>query len=199
MKGFVYDCEIIRCIPKPGQPNNPKYEYCKGWDDFPNMGISVVAVIDIETDAMNTFTEDEFGDFAELWEELPISEQIVGLQIVGFNSKQFHDKLLVEYGFVDEGITTFDLAQEIRKAVYERDWDSQPNIDSYSLTSLCGANGQHYMPGKVMSAMLWQDGKHDEVISRCVNNVTATRNLLFKFLNGDLVDPNTGKKLKYQG
>lgn len=195
MKGLVYDCEIIRCIPKPGQPNNPKYEYCGGWDDFPNMGISVIAVVGIESDAMNTFTEDEFGDFAELWEELPVSEQIVG-----FNSKQFHDKLLVEYGFADKGITTFDLAQEIRKAAYGNDdWDSQPNIDSYSLAALCGANGQHYMPSKAMSAKMWQDGKRDEVISKCVNNVAAIRNLLIKFLNGDLIDPNTGKRLKYQG
>lgn len=195
MKGFVYDCEIIRRIPIPGQPNNPKYEYCEGWHDFPNMGISVIAVMDIETDAMNTFTEDEFGDFPDLWEGLPPPEQIVG-----FNSKQFHDNLLVEYGLAEEGITTLDLAKEVRKAVYGHDdWESQPATDSYSLAALCGANGQHYMPSKAMSAKMWQDGKRDEVISKCVNNVTAIRNLLIKFLNGDLIDPNTGKRLKYQG
>lgn len=197
MKGFVYDCEIIRCIPKPGQPNNPKYEYCKGWDDFFNMGISVIAVADIETDAVNTFLFDEFDVFVELWEGLSSDEQIVG-----FNSKQFHDNLLMANDLAgdEEGITTFDLAQEIRKAVYGNDdWDSQPSLDSYSLTALCGANGQHYMPSKAMSAKMWQDSKHDEVISKCVNNVTATRNLLVKFLNGDLIDPNTGNRLKYQG
>lgn len=195
MKGFVYDCEIIRCIPIPGQPNNLKYEYCEGWHDFPNMGISVIAVIAIESDAINTFTENNFEDFVKLWEGSHISEQVVS-----FNSNQFHDQLLIENGLASKPITTLDLAKEIRKAAYGHDdWESQPETDSYSLAALCGANGQHYMPSKAMSAKMWQDGKRDEVISKCVNNVTAIRNLLIKFLNGDLIDPNTGKRLKYQG
>ena len=41
MKLLIYDAEIINCVPTNGE-QNPNYTYCRGWSDFPNMGISVI-------------------------------------------------------------------------------------------------------------------------------------------------------------
>ena len=67
---LIYDCEIVRCIPPKGVNvvvDNPseyfhrfgdRLEYCSGWDDFENMGISVVGLADLDSDYSEAFILD---------------------------------------------------------------------------------------------------------------------------------------------
>lgn len=63
---LVYDCEIVKAIPSSKEAPTPGIEYCAGWRDFANMGISVIGAYDYETDRYRVFLEDGFQEFAEL-------------------------------------------------------------------------------------------------------------------------------------
>ena len=43
-----------------------------------------------------------------------------------------------------------------------------------------------------MKRLLWQQGKHQEVIDYCMNDVKITKELILLFLDLHLKDPNTG-------
>lgn len=43
-KILIYDCEIIKAIRDPKKVDLAHIEYCNGWDDYENMGISVIGV-----------------------------------------------------------------------------------------------------------------------------------------------------------
>jgi hypothetical protein len=46
---IIVDIEILKAIPKSGEALIPGIEYCAGWRDFENMGITVVCTYEMET------------------------------------------------------------------------------------------------------------------------------------------------------
>ena len=184
MKTLIYDCEIIKCIPSGARFS--EFEYCGGWDDFKNMGISVVGY------CWN-------GSFSYClppnWEKfLKFAEQAD--QIVGFNSKSFDDNLMKANGV--KITTTFDLLEEIRIAAYgSPHWQDMPKKGySYSLGRIGEANGFPKTGTGELAPQLWQQGRKEEVIQYCLNDVRITHSLYNLFLEGKLKDPNTGLYLE---
>lgn len=55
---LVYDIEIIKAIPQKDSPKKQGIEYCKGWHDHQNMGISVIGAYSFEDDRYRVFTKD---------------------------------------------------------------------------------------------------------------------------------------------
>lgn len=51
-KILIYDCEIIKAIRDPKKVDLAHIEYCNGWDDYENMGISVIGVNYITEEGM---------------------------------------------------------------------------------------------------------------------------------------------------
>lgn len=47
---LIYDVEIKKAIPFKNAPRIEGIDYCGGWNDYVNMGISVVGVYDYSTD-----------------------------------------------------------------------------------------------------------------------------------------------------
>lgn len=196
---LIYDIEIINCIPEKDKPNNPDYTYCEGWHDHENMGISVIGAYFrgnyiVFTDAPCT------GDFYwySLTNFLPFVQaiQLTGEKIGGFNNRNFDDKvirLVANRAFT----SNFDLLQEIRLAAYgSTEWSDQPKGSCYSLDAIAKANGMAKTGHGALAPQQWQDGKYDEVIAYCLNDCRITYDILCLFLKGELVDPNTGKKLQ---
>jgi len=186
---LVYDTEIIKCIPN-GEPSLD-YEYCGGWDDFENMGISVIGFY-----LSNPSSEWYKGYLHELnpfheFKKLIKNES----HIIGFNSKSFDDNLCKANGINIE--TTYDLLEEIRIAAFGSPlWQDTPKGHSYSLDAIARANGYAKTGSGAMAPMLWQEGKHQKVIDYCINDVKLTVEILKLGLAGKLINPNNGKYLQ---
>lgn len=191
MKILIYDCEIIKAIRDPKKVDLAHIEYCNGWDDYENMGISVIGI--------NYITEEGdqiFNHNATLNRDLGIEAFQDGLDVaevlVGFNNQSFDDKLLRANGFVfPETIFNYDLLTEIWEgAGLGRDF-VYPTHAGFGLDAICKANGLGEKSGDgANAAILWQKGKYQEVIDYCENDIKLTRKL-FDLIQekGEIKDP----------
>ena len=190
-KILIYDCEIIKAIRDPKKVDLAHIDYCNGWDDYENMGISVIGVnfISEEGDGVLNHNVNNNSD-------LDIKGFQFGLDaadvLVGFNNQSFDDKLIKANGFViPETVVNYDLLAEIwegaglgREFVY-------PTHAGFGLDAICKANGLGEKSGDgANAAILWQKGKHQEVIDYCENDIKLTRKL-FDLIQekGEIKDP----------
>lgn len=182
---LVYDCEIINCIPPKDGERDDRYSYCKGWHDHIGMGISVIGYYSSRAD--------EYGYTSSLksFDAIAQSHSL----IIGFNSRNFDDKLLAANGLSVQ--TGYDLLEEIRITAFGSPrWQDTPKGCSYSLGVLAEANGYQKTGRGDLAPVWWQDGEFQKVIDYCLQDVKVTVELLKLGLQGELIDPNTGKKLK---
>lgn len=193
MRRVVYDCEIIKMVPKRFYDTLEDYEYCNGWNDFDNMGIAVIGICDIDSEELVAFTEGSIlntrpiDDLVELLGEF-------NYKIWGFNSLNFDDKLCRANGL--DIHTDHDLLCQVRLAAFgSANWEDQPYGFSYSLDAIAQANGMAKSGSGELAPKLWQDGKHQEVVEYCLNDCLVTARLIKLFESGSLIDPNTGEKL----
>ena len=63
---LIYDCEIDKGIEKDPAQRLDGIEYCDGWRDFANMGISVIGAHDSMEDRYRVFMKDNFNEFMSL-------------------------------------------------------------------------------------------------------------------------------------
>jgi hypothetical protein len=191
MKTLIYDAEIINCI--PSGEINPNLSYCKDWNDYANMGIAVIGTWvswKLPTRRYQAFTRQELDQFQELVNQAE--------RIVGFNSLSFDDKLLQANGI--KITTTFDLLCEIRKASLQPPhYTKGVTRKGYSLDNLAIANlGVGKTGTGELAPVLWQQGRYQDVISYCLNDVKLTKRLYYLFLSKRLYDPTNGRKLPYR-
>lgn len=184
---LIYDLEIIKAIPIKGEHRLPDIDYCRGWNDHCNMGISVICAYTLYDDTSHVFCEDNFEAFQQLVNDSEI--------ICGFNSESFDDKVCEANGL--EVITTYDILREVYEA---RGLDRYPQYYSalykgYGLDAMCQANGLGAKIGHGAHApVLWQQGKIGQVINYCLRDVRMTVGLLRKILHEEcLFDPHDGK------
>jgi len=184
---LVYDCEIINRIPEAGGYKDPRYTYCDGWKDFQNMGISVIAYGCINTSIQ--ITHSKHPDFSSFQKAVNNAERIMG-----FNSKEFDDKLCAANNI--QVTTTYDLLEEVRIAAYgSPNWEDQPEGFSYSLGAIAKANKMSKTGSGTQAPKLWQQGLKQDVITYCINDVRMTANIYLLGIKGVLIDPNTGVNL----
>lgn len=191
MDYLIYDCEIIRCIPT-NEPRDSSFEYCEGWSDFEEMGISVIGCYWSDSDEYDCWENGYWGR-NDIYQFLTGDEPLP--YVIGFNSKSFDDNLLKAHG-VDIA-TDYDLLEEVRIAAgFGRDYQSVPKGFSYALGKLGEANGFPKTGSGELAPQLWQRGERQAVIDYCLNDVRITKALLDLGLAGELIDPNTGNKLQ---
>ena len=190
---LLYDCEIIKCIPPKTGALDPDLEYCNGWEDYANMGISVVgwAVLG-EGASISDFSDP--AHFEYFRSELAAK----AVNVIGFNSRNFDDRLMAANGI--NITTTYDLLEEVRIAAgFEAHRESVPKGFSYSLDAIARANGTQKTCSGALAPVLWQQGRKLAVIDYCLNDVHITKLLLNLGLAGELADPNTGNLLQLRG
>lgn len=191
MKILIYDCEIIKAVPDANKVNLGHIEYCKGWDDFENMGISVIGA--------NFISKTGSGVYAHTINGLGInvlSEFQVGLDntdaLVGFNNQHFDDNLIKANGFnIPDNIINYDILAEIWEGAGLGRVFVYPTHAGFSLGAICEANGIGSKTGTgANAAILWQQGKEQEVIDYCINDIKLTRELFDLIQDkGEIIDP----------
>ena len=189
-KILIYDCEIIKAIRDHKKVDLAHIEYCNGWDDYENMGISVIGVNIIDKkDGYDLISNHNIAKDNIAMFQMGLGGTEV---LVGFNNQSFDDKLIKANGFViPETIVNYDLLAEIwegaglgREFVY-------PTHAGFGLDAICKANGLGEKSGDgANAAILWQKGKHQEVIDYCENDIKLTRKL-FDLIQekGEIKDP----------
>lgn len=195
-KIIIYDCEIVKCIPPKDGRLDPTLEYCESWGDFFGMGISVIGYwssLQDEDDGYGYLLPGSMSvqNFREYATSLFSRHNVV----IGFNSRNFDDRLMAAHGVVVR--TTYDLLEEIRITAYgSPGWRDCPPGYSYKLDALARVNGTAKTATGELAPVMWQKGLKTEVVEYCVNDVKITRELLGRGLTGHLIDPNTHKRLQ---
>lgn len=191
---IVYDLEIKKSILKKGEDRIPGIEYCNGWDDHANMGISVLCALDQRSGQYHFFDDKNHGHFFDLCE---------GRKCIGFNNLMFDDKVIGEsWRPLSRSLEVVDLLNII--------WCSlnlDPFIFDYnthgglSLDALCEANlGLKKSGNGAWAPVLWQQGRYAELYSYCQRDVFLTSKLIeVWFEKGGLIDPRTKRliRMKY--
>jgi hypothetical protein len=218
MNILIYDTEIINCIPSKTEKIDHDLSYCRGWDDYSSMGISVIGtwrnydLVKIGKSCLtiskplgkyqafvnqNNLIDqplcDNLNNFKYLQEIINLADKIIG-----FNSIAFDDKLCQANGINIK--TNYDLLSEIRTA------SNQPAEYVYGLTkkgyALKDLSRANLTINKTstgeLAPVLWQKGKKQKVIDYCLNDVKILKELYFLFIKGELYDPTNGRKLPYQ-
>jgi hypothetical protein len=188
MNRLIFDIEIANPIPNKDGVMIGGINYARNWGDFEGMGIAVIGYKWNNEPARHCFNT---ASFLDLLIALDDEEH----KLVGFNSRSFDDNLLDACGL--EGVTTdYDLLEEIRIAAgFKASFRSVPRGYSYSLDAVSRANGFAKTGDSSVAPILWQQGEKQRVIDCATVDVEVTSNILDLGLAGQLIDPNTGKKL----
>lgn len=189
---IIYDLEIIKAVPQKDVPKEAGIEYCDGWHDHCNMGVSVIGAYDLYSDRYRVFTQDNWNEFRDLYSDTTQS-------FAGFNSIPFDNSVLRAYGIIDIAEErSFDLLREIWIAAGLGATYKYPTHNGYSLDAVAKANGLAGKTGHGAIAPIdWQRGNIGRVIDYCLQDVAITAKLIKMILiEGGLIDPKTGKNLE---
>lgn len=190
---ILYDLEIKKSIPPVDGVLNPDIQYCKGWRDFANMGISIASWCKLgeDPDVMIVEDPDDLRILMEGWRD-------EGYLVGGFGNFNFDDRLLSANGFPFK--SDFDLLVEIIKAAGlsgVKYWKQVPKR-SYSLDSIAQKNGMAKTEDGALAPILWQTGQIDRLCRYGKTDAWIESVMTEKFLEGSLIDPNTNNLLKYK-
>lgn len=188
MKILIYDCEIIKAIRDPKKADLQGIEYCEGWDDYDNMGISVIGVNFISEGVVDeVFSHNSNIDLETFQTGLNVANVLVG-----FNNQSFDDNLIKANWFtIPDKVVNYDILAEIWEGAGLGRTFVYPTHAGFSLDAICKANGLGEKTGTgANAAVLWQRGKFDEVIEYCENDIRLTRKL-FDLIQekGEIKDP----------
>jgi DEAD/DEAH box helicase domain-containing protein len=136
---------------------------------FPNM--NVVCIYDSETDKYSSYKQDELKD---LW---PILEKAD--LIIGYNSDSFDIPILNQYYSGDlTKIASLDLLSEIKNSLGRR-----IKMDYVAEATL----GRNKTAHGSLAIDWWKQGRYDDVIKYCVEDVRITKEIYeYALKNGSL-------------
>ena len=192
MRLVIYDAEIKKGILKRGEEPIPGIEYCDGWRDFKNMGVSTVCCYDYGEYRYRIFCADNFDEMIDLFNDADI--------LVSFNGIGFDDHLLsaAVLGFDDVVTARYDLLAEIWRAAGLDPTKFVPSTHGgYGLDAMCEANFGIGKTGHgAMAPVDWQRGKIGKVIDYCVQDIKLTGKLLDQVISGQPLKNPKGEPLK---
>ena len=182
---LIYDIEIINAIPEKDKPDIPGIEYCKGWSDHANMGVSVIGAYDAVEDRFRVFTQETFTEFETLAKDR---------YLIGFNSIAFDDEVLKHVGINVK--TDYDLLQELWVAAGLSRTFQYPSHTGFGLNATSEANGYGSKTGWGGHAPVqWQRGEWGSVIDYCLEDVRLTWRLVEQVMEiSALRDPRNQRK-----
>ena len=179
---LVYDIEIIRAIPGR-EPREDGVEYCNGWDDHANMGVSVACAFDYVDMRWRVFCGDNLQEFSELCARRDV--------LVSFNGLGFDNKVLRASGVAIDDEKCYDLLVAIWLAAGLGPKFVYPSHAGYGLDAVCAANfGTRKSGDGARAPVQWQRGEIGSVIDYCLNDVRMTKQILDRVLTqGKLKSP----------
>lgn len=189
MNTIIYDLEILKAIPDKSGKHIDGVEYCKGWADHANMGISVLCIYDYIEDRYRVFCGDNKEQFAS---------RIKGALCVGFNSIPFDNTVLsATLGWnAPKEENCYDLLRETWAAAGLGPEFVYPSHMGYGLDAMCEVNfGLKKSGNGAMAPVDWQHGNFGTVIDYCLNDVMLTKQLFDAVLRGDKIKSPKGGEL----
>jgi len=187
---LIYDCEIIKAIEDKKHPKQTGIEYCKGWQDHENMGISCVCCYDYQSDRYRVFLEDKGWDLLQ-----SLFDNNNG-PLIGFNNIGFDNKLLRANGVLVDDKKCYDILQQLWVADGLAPEFHYPSHIGYSLDALLSVNFPNLQKSGhgALAPVLWQQGMIGQVIDYCLEDIRLTKKVLDRILRiGMLVNPINGK------
>lgn len=190
MKALVYDLEIIKAIPTR-EPRVEDIEYCNGWSDHANMGVSVIGAYDYVTDRYRVFTKEQFTEFGELMQE---RTPLVGHNIIGFDNRVLHACGISQ---MPPETACYDTLAELWAAAGLSRKFAGASHGGFGLDRAAEVNfGRHKTGHGAFAPVDWQRGNIGTVIDYCLEDVRLTR-LLFERMSRDgfAIDPRDGRSI----
>lgn len=173
----IIDVEIKKGILGRNDVPIEGIEYCGGWRDFANMGISVVCVYEIDTSLTRVFLQQDFDELREY-----VREGATG----GFNTRGFDLPLLAYHGiYVDES-SHFDALWRIWETLglnptrFDFRTHGGWSLDNVMTATFGLAKSGH----GAMAPVWWQQGKRGKVIDYCCRDVWLEGKLISHILAG---------------
>jgi hypothetical protein len=193
-KILVYDLKIALAIPPENAADRiPELEYCNGWDDFANMGISCVAWVLLDAKLLQTqelYCSHWAGNIAEAFHVISRDSNCI---IGGFNSRKFNDRLLQANDVSID--SSFDILELVLTAAEMKDVRYWEKGYKYNLAAIAAANGMAKTGEGQNAPILYQTGMYTKLLNYCLTDAIVQAEILTKLLKGKLIDPNTGELL----
>lgn len=190
MNALIYDIEIKKAV--PGRDRREEgVEYCAGWHDHANMGISVIGVYDYANDRYRVFCDDNKAAFVSLVKERELC--------IGFNSIPFDNSVInvtQDWGTMVEE-KCYDLLREMWLAAGLPAAFTPEKNAGYGLDATCEKNfGLKKTGNGAYAPALWQRGRIGDVIDYCLNDVMLTKRMFdYVRVGAPIKDPKTGALL----
>ncbi len=167
MKILTFDIETTNTFDEVGSPHAT------------DLDLAVVCVHDSETDEMTSYFKEDLG---KLW---PLIEKAD--MLVSYNGDHFDIPLLNKYYAGDlTQIKSLDLLVEIRKVLGRR-----IKLDDVASATL----GESKSADGLQSIIWWRQGKIDEVVAYCKQDVLVTKKVYdYAMTNGHLLYGKNGVK-----
>lgn len=188
LSACVYDLEIVKGIVGKGEQPVPGIEYCAGWHDHANMGISVLGAYDYLEERYRVFCKDNMEEFLKLSTERKY--------LVTFNGLSFDNKVIAasipNVKFIPSE-NDYDILVELWAAAGLGPKFAYPTHTGFGLDAVCLANFGTRKTGHGAKAPVdWQRGNIGDVIDYCLNDVALTKRAFDAILaNGGLRDPRS--------
>lgn len=136
-------------------------EVAGGWSNVAGMKLACAVVYDVERDAYFTYREEDVRDL--------LARLKAASLVVGFNSRRFDYAVLQPYAdFFLGNLPTLDLLEEVQKRTTLR----------VSLSDLCRCTlGADKTADGLQAVKWWREGRYEEVIAYCREDVRLTHDL----------------------
>jgi hypothetical protein len=191
MKAVIYDCEIIKAIPPRDGVRLEGIEYCEGWGDHANMGVSVIGAYSYADDRYRVFCNDNFVEFVDLLNRSDLA--------VGFNNINFDDRLIAATDSIPSlnSVARYDILVEAWAAVGLGPTFDFKTHGGYGLDAICEATfGEKKSGNGALAPVDWQKGEIGTVIDYCLMDVRLTKKLFDMAVSGTPIkNPKTGDLL----
>lgn len=183
---IVYDIEIIKGIPAKGEERIEGIEYCDGWHDHANMGVSVIGVYDFVEDRYRVFCSDNFNELWNLWKSRNTH--------ISFNGVGFDNKVLLHIPEFPVLPGAYDVLREIWISLgYNPDKFYWKTHGGLGLDAMCSTNGLGGKTGNgALAPVMWQRGQIGAVIDYCLSDVKLTKELFLLSQAGPIKCPKGG-------
>jgi len=190
---IFYDLEILLAIPNKNGAREEGINYCAGWSDYSNMGISCLCAYNATRELPLVYCADNLREFQVVTDN--------AAYLIGFNNARFDNRVLAANGITVPEEKTVDLLAEIWKANgLDPDNFEWQTHGGYGLDVVCAANFNEGKSGNgALAPVDWQRGRIGSVISYCIRDVMLTYWLGRRMVEtGAIVNPKTGAALKVE-
>jgi len=190
---LVYDIEIKKAIASKNEDVRQGIEYCEGWHDHKNMGISCICAYDYYEKRYRAFCADNIAHFYDLADQ---HDTLVGFNNIGFDNRVIVCNMPSSEVYLKD--KSYDILREIWIGAGIGPVFKYPSHAGYGLDAVvksCGLASGKTGHGAV-APVDYQRGNYGALIDYCLADVWLTKKLLDLIIEtGMVINPKTQKAI----